>query len=295
MAKTKNNIRVKNMERGSQKGNRVRKGKALKINGSKLSQKSSKINEKSEVKVQEWMNDCPSIRISKGKKKKAPTASLRERMEGRLQGAQFRLLNEQLYTAEGTRSQKLFKKNPEAFEAYHSGFQHQVQQWEFNPLDKIIANIKKKNCNLVVADFGCGEARLAQSVANKVHSFDLVALNEHVTACDMAHTPLPDASVDIAVFCLSLMGTNLADFILEANRVLKEGGALKIAEVESRFDGENGAKTFIHEMSKFGFKLTSKNLEKTFFYFMDFKKVDAISKRKGLPLLTLKPCMYKKR
>jgi len=39
----------------------------------------------------------------------------------------------------------------------------------------------------VVADFGCGDAKIARSVANVVHSFDLVALNEHVTACDMAH------------------------------------------------------------------------------------------------------------
>ena len=38
----------------------------------------------------------------------------------------------------------------------------------------------------VVADFGCGEAIIAQSVANKVHSFDLVAKNKFVTACNMA-------------------------------------------------------------------------------------------------------------
>ena len=38
----------------------------------------------------------------------------------------------------------------------------------------------------VVADFGCGEAVIAQSVTNKVHSFDLVAKNKFVTACNMA-------------------------------------------------------------------------------------------------------------
>ena len=38
----------------------------------------------------------------------------------------------------------------------------------------------------VVADFGCGDAKIAQAVSNKVHSFDLVALNEYVTPCDMA-------------------------------------------------------------------------------------------------------------
>ena len=40
--------------------------------------------------------------------------------------------------------------------------------------------------SLVVADFGCGEAIIAQKVPNKVHSFDLVAVNEQVTACDMS-------------------------------------------------------------------------------------------------------------
>ena len=39
---------------------------------------------------------------------------------------------------------------------------------------------------MVVADFGCGEAKIAQILRDvTVHSFDLVALNEHVTACDM--------------------------------------------------------------------------------------------------------------
>lgn len=75
----------------------------------------------------------------------------------------------------------------------------------------------------VIADFGCGEAELAKSVKQKVHSFDLLASNELVTACDMAHVPLANASVDVAVFCLSLMGTNLRDYLLEANRVLKTG------------------------------------------------------------------------
>jgi hypothetical protein len=42
----------------------------------------------------------------------------------------------------------------------------------------------------------------------KVHSFDLVAAAPHVVACNMAHVPLEDASVDVAVFSLALMGTD---------------------------------------------------------------------------------------
>ncbi|MEE6527664.1 hypothetical protein FKM82_029211, partial [Ascaphus truei] len=77
--------------------------------------------------------------------------------------------------------------------------------------------------SLVVADFGCGDAQLARSVRNQVHSFDLVALNDQVTACDMAKVPLLDETVDVAVFCLSLMGKNIVEFLQEANRVLKLG------------------------------------------------------------------------
>jgi ribosomal RNA-processing protein 8 len=52
---------------------------------------------------------------------------------------------------------------------------------------------------------GCGDARLAQTVPNKTHSFDLVSKNPRVTACDVAHVPLENESVDIVVFCLALM------------------------------------------------------------------------------------------
>lgn len=84
---------------------------------------------------------------------------------------------------------------------------------------------KSKNGSpIVVADFGCGDAKLAQEFPeNKIHSFDLIAVNQYVTAGDMAHTNLNNGSVDIAIFCLSLMGTNLQSFIKEANRVLKIG------------------------------------------------------------------------
>ena len=71
----------------------------------------------------------------------------------------------------------------------------------------------KRNCEkLVIADFGCGEARLAQALSStckQIYSFDLVALNDKITVCDFSKTPLENESIDIAVFCLSLMGTNL--------------------------------------------------------------------------------------
>ena len=38
--------------------------------------------------------------------------------------------------------------------------------------------------SLVVGDFGCGDAKIARSVKQKVHSFDLHSINKHVTVCD---------------------------------------------------------------------------------------------------------------
>ena len=72
--------------------------------------------------------------------------------------------------------------------------------------------MKKKCDTLVIADFGCGEARLARALSStckKIYSFDLVALNDEVIVCDFSKTPLDNESVDVAVFCLSLMGTNI--------------------------------------------------------------------------------------
>ena len=49
------------------------------------------------------------------------------------------------------------------------------------------------------------------------------------------------------------------------------------------------------DVEKFGFKNTKKDLKKDFFYFLDFEKVQDIKKKKKLPEIALKPCLYKKR
>ena len=41
-----------------------------------------------------------------------------------------------------------------------------------------------------------------------------------------------DRQVKCVIFCLSLMGTNLVDFLTEAHRILQDDGILWIAEVK---------------------------------------------------------------
>ncbi|XP_073985431.1 ribosomal RNA-processing protein 8 isoform X2 [Rhodnius prolixus] len=204
-----------------------------------------------------------------------------------------------MYTSAGNNSVETFTEEADNFEAYHKGFRQQVKQWPINPLDIIIKSIRKRSDlnELVVADFGCGEARLSaeiSSVAKKVVSFDLMAANSRVKVCDVRNTPLPSKSIDILVYCLSLMASSLNEHFKEANRVLKIGGTMKIAEVESRFVNVD---RFIEDIKHFGFELQSKNFSYNLFFFMDFKKVSDISKskKKKLPDVSLLPCIYKKR
>ncbi|XP_062909062.1 ribosomal RNA-processing protein 8 [Mobula hypostoma] len=220
------------------------------------------------------------------------SSALRDRMQRRLRAAGFRLLNQQLYTTSSADAQRLFEQDPSAFHLYHHGFTAQLERWPENPVQRIIQYIKHRPRSAIVADFGCGDCKIARSVGNTVHSFDLVALNDLVTACDMSKVPLADASVDIVVFCLSLMGTNLVDFLMEANRVLRVGGILKIAEVASRFED---IRNFVSVLARLGFKLLSKDTENRYFYMFDFEKTRSPSEGSTLPQLQLKPCLYKKR
>ncbi|XP_052668070.1 ribosomal RNA-processing protein 8 isoform X1 [Harpia harpyja] len=114
------------------------------------------------------------------------SAALRARMEERLLSARFRYINQQLYTSTSREAARLFQSDPEAFEIYHRGFAQQVGRWPENPVNRIIRYLRRRPASLVVADFGCGDCKIASSVRNKVHSFDLVPLSPLVTVCDMA-------------------------------------------------------------------------------------------------------------
>lgn len=225
-------------------------------------------------------------------------SALQQKFERKLDGARFRSINEKLYTVPSSQSLGEFQQDPSLFDVYHVGFREQIRVWPQNPLDIIIDKIKRGKKNLIVADMGCGDARLAQSITNKVHSFDLVSRSPLVTACDIAHVPLSNESVDLVVFCLSLMGTNVGEFIIEAHRILKTGGVVMIAEVRSRFEGqeatgEDGMKNFLSVLRKSGFDVISKSFPNEFFFLLDCVKTTR-------PVFTdrtfsAKPCVYKKR
>ncbi|ETR97790.1 hypothetical protein M419DRAFT_90628 [Trichoderma reesei RUT C-30] len=191
-------------------------------------------------------------------------ASMREK----LISARFRHLNETLYTRPSEEAFKLFQESPEMFDEYHEGFRRQVKVWPENPVDSFLRDIRTRakirtpgkgrpnapqlqlsaTClprtagTCTIADLGCGDARLAESLqADKaklhldVRSFDLQSPSPLVTKADIANIPMEDGSVNVAIFCLALMGTNWLDFVDEAYRLLHWKGELWVAEIKSRF------------------------------------------------------------
>ncbi|KAL5991210.1 hypothetical protein ACLOJK_012116 [Asimina triloba] len=179
-----------------------------------------------------------------------------------------------------------------------SRYQEQMSHWPEQPINIITKWLRDHSPAFTVADFGCGDARLSRSVKNKVFSIDLVASDPSVIACDMSSTPLDSSSVDVAIFCLSLMGVNYSSYLQEASRVLKPCGWLLIAEVRSRLDPNNGGADpdeFIKAVQGLGFTSITKDFSNKMFVLFYFKKKEGQNRIKSIEWPQLKPCLYKRR
>ena len=87
-----------------------------------------------------------SICTSKTKK------DFKSKLQKKLNGAQFRWINQQLYTLSSNSALDMFSNDPTLFDVYHKGFQSQVQSWPQNPIDLIIKDLRTRyhiiNCTL---------------------------------------------------------------------------------------------------------------------------------------------------
>jgi ribosomal RNA-processing protein 8 len=205
--------------------------------------------------------------------------SLIDKLEKRLLAGKFRLINEKLYKNSKT------KIDDSLLAAYHAGFQSQAEKWPERPLDLI--KDKLKNTQLIV-DMGCGEAELA-TCFEFVISLDLHPTNSHAMQCNMNSVPLRKKSVDAVVFCLSLMTMDASVPIREANRILRKGGRLLIAEVASRI---RNIREFIGQVEKTGFK-SLKTYTNKYFVLAEFEKTGSMDDASHE--IALRPWVYKKR
>jgi len=161
-------------------------------------------------------------------------------------------------------------KNPDEWFEYHEARHESMETWNEIPYEYIASKIKNKN--RVVADFGCGENLMKLCIPdNKVYSFDHIAIDDTVIDCDMTHTPLEDQSVDIAVFSLSLWGSNYEDYFKEAYRVLNYDGLLYIAEPTKSYN-ETKRKELILQLKKQGFAMVGDIENRGKFFYMTLLK-----------------------
>ena len=148
---------------------------------------------------------------------------------------------------------KEFSTNPDSFFRYHALRKQRMGQWDEIPYEYIATKIKNKSH--IIADFGCGENKFKDCLPNKVYSFDHVAFDDTVIACDMKNVPLEDESIDVAMFSLSLWGSNYEDYIKESYRVLNYGGIIYIAEPSKSYETEELKNDLKILLTKNGFEI----------------------------------------
>ena len=194
--------------------------------------------------------------------------------EDRKQRAESELseFNQKGKTTRSENMHRKFSENPTSWHRYHALRKSRMEEWSEIPYEYIATKITSKDD--VIADFGCGENlfRKCDSVKdNEVHSFDHVAIDDSVVACDMKNTGLDDNSVDVAVFSLALWGPNYLDYLEEARRLLTKRGAVYIAEPLSTYDDEKIANLVSH-IKGIGFGLLGSVERRSKFVYLTFIK-----------------------
>ncbi|EZG66548.1 methyltransferase [Gregarina niphandrodes] len=212
---------------------------------------------------------------------------------------------------------------------YHEGYDEQMTKWPCHPLDKILPAVKRKieteNAR-VILDIGCGSCRVHRELSTMtggqasgqtemglerkgavVIAVDFAApvgrglppkratAEEYIKRggfleCSAAHVALPDDCADVAIFSLSLMGTDWPTFIGEAVRLVKKKGSVFIAEVSSRFKQPG---KFIRELNRCGLVLVKQQDLDSYFSIMTFRVQDKSKFDQQLISADgLKPCLY---
>jgi len=246
-------------------------------------------------------------------------SDLIERLEEKLKGGKFRMINEKIYNKTKLSSTEIRK--------YHEYYASQIKKWPIDPKAIIIKKIKestglgsdssangggrgeedseapKKSNAVKIGDIGCGNCKIMESCGTagqgmcapiSVTSYDMYPVNKDVVKADMETIPCDDMEYDIVICCLSMMMSYISNVVLEMNRILKMDGVWMVAEVKSRIPNVT---RFISRIEKLGFKLKSIDNENTHFVVFEFSKTATFDRStvRRLPEIKLNPCCYKKR
>lgn len=181
-------------------------------------------------------------------------------------------IHQKASTSSSKHMNEFFKSNPDKWREYHSIRERNKKEWVEDPI-AVIADKLNKNNHQIIADLGCGMNQLKTLVSSysQWHSFDHYSDDDTVIKADVSDLKeyLQDNSVDAAVFCMSLWGTNYMDYIKEAYRYLNYGGIMYIAEPKDKINQAE----LIGGATQIGFEIISIDVERNGKTYIEFKKV----------------------
>ncbi|HVV81906.1 MAG TPA: helicase-related protein [Kofleriaceae bacterium] len=193
----------------------------------------------------------------------------------------FSRMNNRWYASTSAKTHERLAAAHEEWAHYHTMYRQLRESWPVVPFKEEIRWLSERD-GLVVGDFGCGEALIAGAVSSRhtVHSFDHVAIDSRVIACDIAHVPLEDETLDLAIFSLALMGANFTDYLREAHRCLRLDGMLHVWEPASYFDDLPG---FCRQLARLGFGNIESSVEGSFARIYALKNSKSVDQALVLP------------
>ena len=185
----------------------------------------------------------------------------------------FSKQNQKINTEKSSTTHQRMLKNPEEWHEYHRNYREERKTWRIIPFSEWIKRIKKLSDRFLIGDFGCGEAKIAEAIGNRVINFDHVAIDSSVISCDMVDISkhIKKGGLDVALFSLSLMGKNWEGYLKEASRCLNENGYLFISETTKSLSRR--LKTLREEIKKLGFEIY-KDDEIGNFTFIEARKIE---------------------
>ena len=174
------------------------------------------------------------------------------------------------FIANSSTMHKKLIKEKDWFVRYHELQERTDKTLKANPRDYWIRVLKGIGERKMIGDFGCGEAKIAEAIGNRVKNFDHVSIDPTVESCDMKSVPVESGTLNVAVFSLSLMGKDWQAYLKEAARCLSVGGYLYISETTNSLTER--LEKLRDAIQENGFEIFS-DYEKAQFTFIEARKV----------------------
>ncbi len=173
-----------------------------------------------------------------------------------------------------------FQKNKDEFIEYHRQREIAKREWQEDPVDRVAEIISDWSGRFNrIADMGCGMNKLKLVLSNReVQGFDHYSEDSSVIQSDMSNLKgiVSDESYDVAVFCLSLWGTNYDDYFVEAHRILRLDGRMIIVEPETKFGNDerfDSIENFINKIENYGFERKGNYVKRFGFVYFKFERI----------------------